>query len=868
MLGSLILIILIAGGAGLALWLVNGSHNLTTEVDRSQIGAYDIAVLGVVTPIIILLVNNLLRSSESISDDEFLDKLADAIMQEGVNTALRQRLREPAPLLLHWKQVFIEVTEPSSSAVASDEVPGRFEVLPGLSSITAKELREGSSNDLHRIYGGLGSGRLLIIGEPGSGKSVSALLLMIEALQFRRRLSGRERRITPVPISLTLEGWKPDSQPLMSFLANQLHEVTGFFDGPAGRERAVRLLSLGRVSIILDSVDELPQQVLPHAINALSDQATFRFVVLGRTSVMTSVAAMAHLAGTATLEISPVESHVAADYLDRSQIHSNVAGFKTITDKLRDDSKTPFAHLLTNPLIIGLVRDICADSDQVEELLELIDETSTQDNAGGAIEEYLLDRYLAASYRSRVGYPSAFSVEEATRSLHLIAAQIVEADTQEIAWWHFGEWVPQPPRILILACLTALLGLGVFLAEGVIPALLAVGTTACLLSDRLRMPWKRHGTLTWRELLNRGRFALTLGLIVGASIIFVHFISTRNMASFAHGFKVGFTVWMSNLGSNKHQPALFQHAFGQVAPFVYAAAAPIIILTLGNNFSDPAKKPDGTLSNFWPRSLLARTIYATAIVVTIAYLALTIYKTSAIFPDRGAVATGLTAAIAAFIIFLVGFIFGLTEVFMRPVRGGCFIALIGGLLTVAGAAVLLVFSIPAALAWVVMRVFTSVTRRTREEALVLITPVGMWRRDMFAGLSSALVSGCITGVSLGVLVSIPFGSNEALAIGSSCALGVFFGMGIHDAPSWSSWLIFIQLTAREGTPIRLLSFLEDARARGVLRVVGPVYQFRHSRLRDRLAAVTVPARGSRRRFWRGWPDRDRSKPVSLPDPHD
>jgi hypothetical protein len=37
-----------------------------------------------------------------------------------------------------------------------------------------------------------------------------------------------------------------------------------------------------------------------------------------------------------------------------------------------------------------------------------------------------------------------------------------------------------------------------------------------------------------------------------------------------------------------------------------------------------------------------------------------------------------------------------------------------------------------------------------------------------------------------------------------------------------------------------MRFLEDARSRGVLRTVGPVCQFRHARLQDRLA-VQEPA---------------------------
>ena len=59
--------------------------------------------------------------------------------------------------------------------------------------------------------------------------------------------------------------------------------------------------------------------------------------------------------------------------------------------------------------------------------------------------------------------------------------------------------------------------------------------------------------------------------------------------------------------------------------------------------------------------------------------------------------------------------------------------------------------------------------------------------------------------------------------------------GLVYPQSWSSSLAFAQLAGSERTPIRLMRFLEDARSRGILRTVGPVYQFRHARLQDRLA---------------------------------
>jgi len=47
-----------------------------------------------------------------------------------------------------------------------------------------------------------------------------------------------------------------------------------------------------------------------------------------------------------------------------------------------------------------------------------------------------------------------------------------------------------------------------------------------------------------------------------------------------------------------------------------------------------------------------------------------------------------------------------------------------------------------------------------------------------------------------------------------------------------------QLAMRWHTPLRLVKFLDDAHKRNVLRTVGPVYQFRHARLQDRLAGAS------------------------------
>ncbi|TWP54024.1 hypothetical protein FKR81_00165 [Lentzea tibetensis] len=56
-----------------------------------------------------------------------------------------------------------------------------------------------------------------------------------------------------------------------------------------------------------------------------------------------------------------------------------------------------------------------------------------------------------------------------------------------------------------------------------------------------------------------------------------------------------------------------------------------------------------------------------------------------------------------------------------------------------------------------------------------------------------------------------------------------------------AYLIATHQLARAGSPPRaLMSFLDDAHRLGLLRAVGPIYQFRHAELQDNLAASYHP----------------------------
>jgi hypothetical protein len=71
--------------------------------------------------------------------------------------------------------------------------------------------------------------------------------------------------------------------------------------------------------------------------------------------------------------------------------------------------------------------------------------------------------------------------------------------------------------------------------------------------------------------------------------------------------------------------------------------------------------------------------------------------------------------------------------------------------------------------------------------------------------------------------------------GFGVILSFFMLLGVGSI--WCRWQVARMRCALAGVlPWRLLSFLEDAHRRGVLRVVGTEYQFRHAKLQDHLSA--------------------------------
>lgn len=117
------------------------------------------------------------------------------------------------------------------------------------------------------------------------------------------------------------------------------------------------------------------------------------------------------------------------------------------------------------------------------------------------------------------------------------------------------------------------------------------------------------------------------------------------------------------------------------------------------------------------------------------------------------------------------------------------------------------------------------------------------------GLPSGFVYGLGAGPVRGLLAGLVFGVEAAF--GGGLGYGLSF-------TAWGQWValsrMWLPLTGR--LPWAVISFLDDAHERGVLRQTGAVYQFRHARLQDHLAHVFQARHPAHRSSTPGKTDRE------------
>lgn len=449
------LVALLVVGAAAVVWWLWGLYWAPNRADLSGYWQLVVAIPSLAVAVVALVRDGRARGAPDASDRVdpdsaarlgwLSDRLADAVEQQWTQTAVARRLVEPEPIAVRWARPALPVAGPASAAAAST----RFAPLPGLTAVRAEDLRGGGVRELHGVYGGVGSGRLVIVGAPGAGKSGAAVLLLLDALRHRRGVPDAERAGVPVPMLFTLHEWNPRTQPLRTWLLDQLQaSYDALFGGGRGAHDAGRLIDQGKIAVIADGLDEITEEFRPLVLQALSEQATFRLVVLARGAEMVRVVERAVLEGAVAVELQDVDPAAAADYLSRVQRDPPPHRWRELIELLRSAPDGPLARALGTPLILTLVRDTFRAGDDVGELLGHCAGLGP-DLTREAVEDHLLDRVLPQAYAPRPGQPEpSYAFPTARRALEVIAGRMNRDRTRDLAWWRIPGWVSTFPRLL------------------------------------------------------------------------------------------------------------------------------------------------------------------------------------------------------------------------------------------------------------------------------------------------------------------------------------------------------------------------------------------------------------------------------------
>jgi hypothetical protein len=147
------------------------------------------------------------------------------------------------------------------------------------------------------------------------------------------------------------------------------------------------------------------------------------------------------------------------------------------------------------------------------------------------------------------------------------------------------------------------------------------------------------------------------------------------------------------------------------------------------------------------------------------------------------------------------------------------------------------------------------------QQLDTVTPLSAFRSDVKAALGMGTVVGFavwLAATAVGLTLAIQpnltldiagvtsdYGLTELLL--SAALFGLMFGLpaglaitawfGLRRSAAWRYGITAAILHHRKALPRRPLLFLQDAYQRGVLRQAGMAYEFRHSRLGERLRMI-------------------------------
>lgn len=349
----------------------------------------------------------------------------------------QRRIHDPRPLLVRWHAV-----------------------RTGFAEQMSHDRSAGDLSDIAETYRSLDTGRLVVLGRAGSGKTVLALRFVLDYLATR---ADDE----PVPVVFSLGAWDPTAVGLRDWLVHRLlrdHPELAT-SAPGRGTMAAALLADGWILPVLDGFDEIAERLQDRALEELN-ATRLPMLLTGRTSPLTErVSASRVFSRAAGIELDDLTLDDLAGYLPGTARPGTTAtAWNRVLEELIQQPEKPQAErllkVLRTPLMTLVVRTIYSDApdDDPGELLD-----TERFPTVTALEQHLLAGFVPALYRRPYKYPAtgtdgrvprrqppSWTAEQAGRyAAHLAAHTRHSKDAAgDLAWWRLCDSVRPASRIL------------------------------------------------------------------------------------------------------------------------------------------------------------------------------------------------------------------------------------------------------------------------------------------------------------------------------------------------------------------------------------------------------------------------------------
>jgi hypothetical protein len=381
-----------------------------------------------------------------LSTAQVADQIAVAIGKQWADEAAVRRLNDPYPLPVSW-DADTSLTDSWDSLVKLASSGAGWPLPPPAGTwASGPDDLAGQDGELVEVLARVPTGRLVVLGEPGAGKTMLMVRLVLDLLA--RRAAGG-----PVPFLTSIASWNPVKQDLRDWLGAQLlidHPALGI--PPADRAEpthAAALLASGLILPVLDGLDEIPEQVRGRAIGRINDalRPGEQVVVTSRIrqyrdAVRPQEGIEVTVRAAAAIELRPLDVAVVRGYLcDDAAGPVAKARWDPVFAVLGTD--TPAGQALRTPLMAGLARAIY-NPRPGESAGTLRDPAELCDPALGdqaEAESLLYDAFIPAAYRDHT--TGRWTARQAEPWLVLLARHLEQTiGNPDLAWWQLNDLVP------------------------------------------------------------------------------------------------------------------------------------------------------------------------------------------------------------------------------------------------------------------------------------------------------------------------------------------------------------------------------------------------------------------------------------------